>query len=377
MTNNLKGDNIENSKKPDPNYWRTFEELYGNKDFIKQNENEFSTLATDDIESSSMSMVSRRKFLALLGASAAFAGVSCSDYRDKGDIIPYNKKPEEITVGQPNYYASTCNSCSNACGTLIKTREGRPIKIDGNPFHPVSKGKLCAQGQASIMNLYDPDRLKNPLKNDGSIFIDYNWNDANDEIILDLMSTGDKEIAIVTGKVVSPTTKKVLEDFKEKYPSAKVYSYELFNNSVKNEAWKKCYGNGEFPSIKWNEADVILSLDGDFLGESDNKVENVRLFAENRDVNEKRFNRLYSVEGNLSLTGTNADIRFKLRPDLQYSFVMSLINELKGKGVINLPVNLSGYSLSELAKKENLDLKLLGKLVKDLSENKGKSIIYA
>ncbi len=377
MADNFKGNNIENPKKPDPNYWRTFEELYGDKDFIKQNENEFSTLATDDDESSNMSIVSRRKFLALLGASAAFAGVSCSDYRDKGEIIPYNKKPEEITVGQPNYYASTCNSCSNACGTLIKTREGRPIKIDGNPYHPVSKGKLCAQGQASIMNLYDPDRLKNPRKKENGRFVDYNWNHANDEIILDLMSIGGKEIAIVIGKIISPTTKKVLEDFKEKYPTTKIYSYELFNSSVKNEAWKKCYGSNEFPSIKWNEADVILSLDGDFLGESGNKVENVRLFAENRDVNEKRFNRLYSVEGNLSLTGSNADCRFKLRPDLQYTFVMSLINELQKNGIITIPINTLGYSLSDFAKKENLDFKLLGKLVDDLSKNKAKSIIYA
>jgi len=375
MIDNLKGNNIENPKKPYPNYWRTFEELYGDKDFIKRNENEFKTAAAD--ESSNMSIVSRRKFLALLGASAAFAGVSCSDYRDKGEIIPYNKKPEEITVGQPNYYASTCNSCSNACGTLIKTREGRPIKIDGNPYHPVSKGKLCAQGQASIMNLYDPDRLKNPLKKDENIFVDYNWNDANDEIILDLMSVGDQEIAIVTGKIVSPTTKKVLEDLKEKYPSAIVYSYELFNKTIKDTAWKKCYGKGEFPAIKWNEADVILSLDGDFLGESDNKVENVRLFAENRDVNNKRFNRLYSVEGNLSLTGTNADCRFKLRPDLQYTFVMSLINELQKKGVINFPINSSDFSLSILSKKENLDLKILGQMVNDLSKNRGRSIIYA
>jgi len=103
----------------------------------------------------------------------------------------------------------------------------------------------------------------------------------------------------------------------------------------------------------------------------------VRLFAENRDVNNKRFNRLYSVEGNLSLTGTNADCRFKLRPDLQYTFVMSLINEFQKKGIITLPVNTSGYSLIELSKKENLDLKLLGQMFNDLSKNKGSSIIYA
>lgn len=377
MTDKLKEKNIKNSdKKPDPNYWRSFEELYGDKDFIKQHENEFKS-STDEDTFSSMSMVSRRKFLALLGASAAFAGVSCSDYRDKGEIIPYNIKPEEITVGQPNFYASTCKSCSNACGILVKTREGRPIKIDGNQYHPVSKGKLCAQGQASIMNLYDPDRIKNPRKNENGRFVDYNWNDVNDEILLDLMSAGDKEIAIVTGKIVSPTTKKVLEDFKEKYPSTKIYSYELFNSSIKNSAWKKCYGSGDFPSIKWNKADVILSLDGDFLGESNNKVENVRLFAENRDVTEKRFNRLYSVEGNLSLTGTNADCRFQLRPDLQYDFAMSLINELRKKNVVSHPVDVSGYSLSELAKKENLDFKLLSRMVDDLVQNRGRSIIYA
>ncbi len=378
MAKNSKPNNLDNfNSVPDPNYWQSFEELYSDKEFRKQNEDEFKSISPGDAEFSSMSMVSRRKFLALLGASAAFAGVSCTDYRDKGEIIPYNKKPEEITIGKPNFYASTCNSCSNACGTLIKTREGRPIKIDGNPFHPVSKGKLCAQGQASIMNLYDPDRLKNPKKNENGRFIDYSWNDANDEIVLDLMSAGDEEIALVTGKVVSPTTVKVLNDFKEKYPTAKIYSYELFNSSVKNEAWKKCYGSGEFPSIKWNDADVIVSLDGDFLGESNNKVENVRLFAENRDVMQQRFNRLYCVEGNLSLTGANADCRIKLRSDLHFEFVMSLINELQKKGIINFPIETSSFFFNKLAKKENLDFNLLDQMVNDLINNKGRSIIFA
>ena len=108
-------------------------------------------------------------FLPLLGASAALAGTACTDYRDKGEIVPYNNKPEEITVGKPNYYASTCTACANSCGILIKTREGRPIKVDGNPDHPVNKGKICAKGQANILNLYDPERLKKPLKKTGLV----------------------------------------------------------------------------------------------------------------------------------------------------------------------------------------------------------------
>ena len=308
-----------------------------------------------DLDTSEMSSISRRKFLALLGASAALAGTACSDYRDKGEIIPYNKKPEEITLGKANYYASTCTSCQNACGILIKTREGRPIKIDGNPDHPVSKGKICAQGQASIMSLYDPDRLKNPKKKLDRSFVDYNWKDASDEIIFDLMNSGNKEIAIITHKIVSPTTKKVLDDFISKYPSAKIYSYEQFDNSIRNSAWKKCYpangtsGSGEFPAIKWNEAKVILSLDGDFLGESNNKIENARLFSEGRDVVNKKFNRLYVVEGNMTITGMAADYRMRLRPDMQLNFILSLINALNKKGA-GIPINVGGYYFRKFIK---------------------------
>jgi MoCo/4Fe-4S cofactor protein with predicted Tat translocation signal len=357
-------------------YWQSFEELYNDHDFITANQDEFKEGVSENFNTNGMSSISRRKFLALLGASAALAGTACSDYRDKGEIIPYNKKPEEITLGKPNYYASTCNSCANACGILIKTREGRPIKIDGNPDHPVSKGKICAQGQASIMKLYDPDRLKNPKKKLGNRFADYNWKDANDEIALDLMNAGNKEIALITHKIVSPTTKKVLDDFVAKYPTTKIYSYELFDNSVRNSAWKKCYGSGDFPAINWNEAKVILSLDGDFLGESNNKIENARLFAEGRDVVNKKFNRLYVVEGNLTITGMNADYRMRLRPDLQLNFLLSLIDELNKKGA-GIPLNTSGNTIERFSKENNLNQENLNALVSDLLKNKGKSFIYA
>lgn len=363
----------ETNQPTDSGYWQAFEELYQDQDFLRANENEFNEEA---LNTTGLSALSRRKFLALLGASAAFAGAGCSDYRDKGEIIPYNIKPEEITPGKPNYYASTCTSCPNACGILIKTREGRPIKIDGNPDHPVSRGKICAQGQASIMNLYDPDRLKNPKKKSGNVFVDYNWKDAEDEILLDLMSAGEDEIAIVSHKIISPTTKKVLDEFTSKYPSTKIYTYEQFDNRLRKSAWKKCYGSDEFPALKWNEADVILSLDGDFLGGSDNKIENTRLFSEGRDVIGKKFNRLYVVEGNLSITGMNADYRLRLRSDLQINLLLALIEDLNAKGVINLPIS-SGYSLNKISNEYDLELKVLEGMAEDLAKNKGKSIIYA
>jgi len=226
------------------------------------------------------------------------------------------------------------------------------------------------------MNLYDPDRLKNPKKKIGNRFADYDWKDVNNEIVAALKKSDDKEIAIISHKIVSPTTKKVLDDFISKYPNAKIYSYELYDNSVRNSAWKKCYGSGEFPPVKWNEANIILSLDGDFLGESNNKVENARLYAEGRDVINKKFNRLYAVEGNLSITGMNADYRLRLRPDFQMNFILSLVDALNKKGA-DIPLDSDRNTIEKFAKNYSLNLNTVNALVSDLLNNKGKSFIYA
>ena len=122
----------------------------------EQKAHEFMAGVTDGFDLGQLSTMSRKRFLALLSASAAFAATGCTNYRDKGEIVPYTKKPEEIVPGVANLYASTCTGCSQQCGILVKTREGRPIKIDGNPEHPINRGKICATGQASILNLYDP-----------------------------------------------------------------------------------------------------------------------------------------------------------------------------------------------------------------------------
>lgn len=368
---NLNDDNL------DYNYWRSFEELYHDKKVLDARHHEFKEGTTDDFDPSGLSSISRRKFLALLGASTALAGAACTDYRDKGEIVPYNIKPEEITVGKPNYYASTCTLCSNACGILIKTREGRPIKVDGNPDHPVSKGKICAKGQANVLNLYDPDRLKTPLVRREIGYDEISWIEADKAISAHLSFVGAKEIAIITNSITSPTTLKVLDDFKAKFPTTKVYSFELFNDSIKNSAWQKCYGSGTYPLLRWDEAKVILSLESDFLGTEGNRIETSRLFSQNRDVDSKKFTRLYCVESNLSLTGLNSDYRLRLKPEAQFEFVMSLINELQTKGAINLQVNTSGFSIKSFAAKNNLDISVINHLVNDLISNKGKSIIDA
>ncbi len=367
----------------DNKVWKSIKEYNNEESVLKAKQDEFNDGVTDDFSPENLNGISRRRFLALLGASAAFATTACSDYRDKGEIIPYNQRPEGVLPGTPNFYASSIQDGSESYGVLVKVREGRPIKIDGNPEHPINKGKVNDRVQASIMNLYDPSRLQKPEKEG----FKKNWFSVNKEIIpkLETAVAEGKEIAIVTNTITSPLTKKILGDFQEKFPTAKVYSYDLTNNSQKVSAWEKCYGTKEIPSIKWNEANVILSLEGDFLGREGNTVENARLYAQRRDiVDHAEFNRLYVSESSLSLTGLNADYRLRVRPDSQYMFVMSLLSEIIVKrNVSDVSVDaavrnkLNEFSIDGFIKNCNLTSERVYALVDDLLANKGKAIIYA
>jgi MoCo/4Fe-4S cofactor protein with predicted Tat translocation signal len=383
--------NPEKTENKEPNYWRSFRELYNDPEFLKAKENEFADGVTEKFDIKNLSALSRRRFLALLSASAALAATGCSDYIEKGEVVPYNKKPEEIVLGIPNFYASTCTGCNNACGILVKAREGRPIKIDGNKEHPVSKGKICAKGQASILNLYDPGRLKEPVySGDRKNHFTISWQDADEKIVDELkkaVSSG-KGIALVTHKVLSPSYKKLLDDFTTAYPTAKVYSYDYINNEGRNTAWNKCYPSGTgslFPVIKWGDAKVILSLEADILGNEGNVIETVRQYSSNRDlVNGKDLNRLYTVEGAATLTGFNSDYRIRLKTDATEDFVMCLLNEFVMKRKISgfasdskVTGVLQGFSLDDFIKKYSLNENVIKQLVNDLAKNRGSSIIYA
>jgi MoCo/4Fe-4S cofactor protein with predicted Tat translocation signal len=386
LTNMIKPEETENLEKQalDKTYWRSFKELYNDPSFKDAVKHEFSESAEQAPDVNKMSGLSRRKFLALLSASAAVAAAGCSTYRDKGVIVPYNQKPEEVILGLPNYYASTCNGCTSACGILVKTREGRPIKVDGNPDHPVNKGKICTKGQASIMNLYHPERLREPMfSSSRSNHTNTSWDEANKNISAAFTGAAGKEIAIVTHTIVSPTLKKLIDEFKLTFPSAKVYSYEVFNSTPRANAWFKSYGKKTIPALQLDKAKVIVSLESDFLGNEGNQMENTRQFAAGRDVmTSSDFNRLYVVEGAVTLTGMNADYRMRLRTDAIEELVMALLNEFVNKKKISGyaadgKVNsvFSSNSLDQLKAKHNLDDKALKNLVDDLAKNQGSAIV--
>lgn len=380
--NNKPLDNsAEDNSQKETGYWRSFGELYNDPAFDKTLKNEFSKEALEKPDVKNMPAVSRRKFLALMGASAAFAAAGCNSYHDKGLVVPYNQKPEEVTLGLPNYYASTCTGCTSACGILVKTREGRPIKVDGNPDHPVNKGKICTKGQASVMNLYTPERLREPMMNKSQV----NWNDVNKNVTaaLGAANGSGKEIAIVTGAILSPTLKKLLDEFKVAYPTTKVYSYEAINDNNRVNAWQKSYGKRSVPVLQLDKAKIILALESDFLGNESNMLEYTRMFTQNRDVMSKNeFNRLYAVEGAVTNTGMNADYRLRLRTDAIEELVMCLLNEFVGKKKLSgfaldsrVTTVFSQNDIKQFAAKYKLDEKVINHLIDDLAKNQGEAIV--
>lgn len=385
----MANENLENKNhnetelNTDVNYWRSFEELYRSEEFVEKSRNEFASETKEDFTlDGEGNSLSRRKFLALVGASAALAGAGCADFRDKGKILPYTTKPEEVVVGKPVYYASTCTACEQNCGILIKTREGKPIKVDGNPDHPVSKGKICGKGQAEILNLYDPARISEPMLKNGNGYNKVTWQEADDAVKLALMSNGDKEIAFLTNTITSPSAYRLLREFQAKFPQVRFYHYELFEDKNKSAAFNKCYGISSTPNIMWDKADVIVSFENDFLGVEGNRVENNRLYSSRRDVNAlNNFNRLYVVEGNLSLTGSNADYRLRLKPEYQTELVYALLNEFINKRGAVPPVNgslsgfLANFTFEKLSKNFGLDKTTLKYLSEDLWKSRGKAIV--
>ncbi|MGB9847623.1 MAG: TAT-variant-translocated molybdopterin oxidoreductase, partial [Minisyncoccia bacterium] len=361
------------------NYWKSLRDYYNPEELKKIKEDEFLEGTIENIDLGGMPPISRRRFLALLSASSAFAFAACSNFKDKGEIVPYNKKPEEIILGNANFYASSLNCCKNNCSVLVKTREGRPIKIDGNPDHPINQGKVCVRGQAAILNLYDPDRLKSPLQNiSNRQFAPVSWREANKTITETLQKTvaQNKEIALIANKINSPTALLVLKEFQQKYPTTKFYFYSNFSDRTKLDAWREVYGINYLPSIKLEKSKVILALESDFLNTEGDVIENVRKFAQTRNVNDlKNFSRLYVVEGNLTLTGVNSDYRLKLRPDYQKEFLLSLLNEILSKvnSKVSLPSELlsqiKNYDLNSFVSKYKLSKDVITTLVNDLINN--------
>ncbi len=252
--------------------------------------------------------IDRRDFLRIVSASAgAAAAAGCSDPVNK--LIPYVVQPEEITPGIATYYASTCQGCSAGCGLLVTTREGRPIKLEGNPEHPINRGALCALGQVSIGLTYHPDRYRGPMRRnaDTGALEPTTWDDAIALLAGKTREAGGR--AWMLGGEVGPTESAWLDRFVAATGAGGRVVYEPFAPEALREASRVLFGSPVEPTFDLSKADFILDLGSDFLEGGSSPVEHARQLAEARDVNheETRGSHLVSVGPRLSMTASNAD----------------------------------------------------------------------
>ncbi|MFM1746039.1 MAG: hypothetical protein RLZZ630_1976 [Bacteroidota bacterium] len=315
-------------------YWKGVEELNNDPEFARLRDNEFfEHLPLDEAlgkKADSGDSTSRRDFLKFLGFSVAAASLAACEAPVK-KAIPYVVKPEEITLGVPNYYASTFADGNDYCSVLVKTREGRPIKIEGNDLSGITKGATNARVQASVLSLYDSARLRQPSA--GGKTSDWNTVDSKITAGLQAQAAAGKQIAVISSSLVSPTAKKALADLIAKYPTATHVVYDPVSYSGLIRGNQLSFGRSAIPTYHFDKAEVIVSFNADFLANWLSPIEFTRQYGETRKLrNGKRtLSKHHQFEAMLSLSGANADERHKIKPSQQSAVVASLYNKVASR----------------------------------------------
>lgn len=338
-------------------YWKGEDELTKNPSFLAAQRNEFhDDIPLDEVfnEEGVELQANRRDFLKYFGFSVTAVALAACYKTPIRNAVPYLVKPEDVTPGVANYYRSTCGACSTACGIEVKVREGRPIKVDGSVDSPISQGGTCAVGQASILSLYDNERLANPLSN-GSEQTDWSALDSEVSAKLKSIVAANGKIALVSGSVHSPSTLKAIEAFKGAYPTTEHVSYDAVSYAGILDANAADFGKRALPTYKFDIAKVIVSFGADFLGTWISPVEFSKGHTINRQPNaEGGMSKHIQFESTLSMTGTNADHRFPMRASQEALYVATLYNYIAvGTGARQIPVpqqgELAGNSIKKTA----------------------------
>lgn len=346
-------------------YWRGLEELADTEEFKALLHQEFPRHA-----SAWMDSLDRRSFLKVMGASLALAGlggcVSSAPAPTDEKIVPYVRQPEEIIPGKPLFFATAMPLSGYGRGVLVESHMGRPTKIEGNPEHPATLGSTDAFMQASILGFYDPDRSQ-VLSNAGMIST---WNGffsaLNAELETQRVTQG-AGLRILTETVTSPTLAYQLDLLLKKFPKAKWHQYEPAGRDSVHEGSRLAFGQVVETRYRFDQAEVILSIDSDFLFFGPGSVRYARDFAAKRRVSgpQTEMNRLYVVESTPSVTGSMADHRLPLGPKDIVSFA-----KIVAQG---LGIELPGDVASLPARQD----KWTQALIRDLQKHRGTSLVLA
>jgi len=343
-------------------YWRSLEELIDEPGFEELLENEFPAAAIEYQNDG----VSRRNFLKLMGASMAFAGLTACTRQPDEPIVPYVRQPEDLIPGVPKLFATSMPFPTGAIPLLVKSNEFRPTKIEGNPQHPASNGATDVFAQASILDLYDPDRSQNSSYRGEH----RNWGDFHDAINqykVKAAASGGAGLRFLSETVISPTLAWQIQAVLKKFPNAKWYQWDPVNRDSARAASQALFGQYAEPIYKFDAANVVLSLDADFLGGAafPGFLRYSRDFIGRRKLaTDAPMNRLYVVESFAAGTGALADNRLPMRASDILTFASALAGMLGG----------GGGAAPGLGADEQ---KFLEGIAKDLKANAGASIVVA
>ena len=297
-------------------YWKGIEELESTPEFMQSAFAEFMPVK-ESHESSDATSAPRRDFLKLMGFGVGAAVLASCETPVK-KAIPYLNKPEEIDPAISNFYASTYFTGADYNAVLVKARDGRPIKLEGNPESPITKGGLSPRAQAAVLSLYDGGRLQHfAIKGQKA-----EMKQVDAEIRTKLAGTTGR-IAIVSPTIISPSTKKAIAEFTARYPSTTHVMYDAHSASALLQA-----NGGVVPGYDFSKASVIVSLAADFLGSWISPVEYARQYVANRKVSsaKRSMSRHFQFETALSLSGSNADVRVPMKPSEMGAAALALYN---------------------------------------------------
>ncbi|HEX3927222.1 MAG TPA: molybdopterin-dependent oxidoreductase [Gemmatimonadales bacterium] len=297
--------------------------------------------------------VDRRQFLKVIGVSGAGAAVlsGCTTER-VAKLVPYMVQSEDQVPGVPTWYASTCAECSSGCGVYVKTREGRPIKLEGNPDHPTNAGSLCSRGQAGLQSLYNPDRIKGPMaRNAKGEFDLIKWDDAIARLAAKLSSAGGK-VAAINGYGAS-TFSTFLADYVTALGGTTV-AYEPFGREAERTANDRTWGKAELASYDFGAARHIVSFGADFLETWGPVVEQQRGFAASHGFHDGTMARMVFVGPRMSLTAANADEWLNVPAGSEALVALAMAQVVASRKGSPLAASLASYTPDAVAKDTGL-----------------------
>ncbi|MGH9490694.1 MAG: hypothetical protein ACRD17_09305, partial [Terriglobales bacterium] len=384
--------------------------------------------------------VDRRKFLQWSTAAMALVTAACNR-KPVHYLVPYAQQPSEILPGMPNFYATTCQECSASCGLVVKTRDGRPIKVEGNPQHPINRGTVCARGQATFLNLYDPDRLPHPIRlvrgqvpppapgprppyqylNSSSPMQVYDlngdpgepppqitpgmplaWAEIDKEIAAQLRQAGNNGV-LLTGTIHGPARTQLLADFTEFFGTRRVV-YDAFNPDALAAGQAASYGAAVVPRYFFDRAEMVVTFGANPLAQGASPLEYSVGFGRQRKLRlatggdpvaanvaarqhgygAQRMSRVVAFEPAMSQTGMNADTRHFVLPQDLLPVALALANQLvvadqRSAFAHNVQVTaaLAPFAPAEVEKAAGLPVGVLARTAQELWAHRGKGLVYA